>query len=131
MFGEGKLGADFGPESDIEVFVEFEDGHAPGPDFYPLMEIELSKLIGRKVDLQTRNFVSYDIMHKNGMAKEIFSMPSEKRIFKAIVWMRDDPGLRLTLEASNANEVTEYLHEKYGPDIVCWIENEEDANKPR
>jgi predicted nucleotidyltransferase len=131
LFGGGRFGADFGPESDIEVFIEFEEGHAPVLDFYSLMEVELSKLIGRKVDLQSRNFVSYDITYKNGMAKELYTMPSDKLIFKVVVWVGDNPGLRLTMEASNADEVTEYLHEKYGPDIVFSIWNEEAANKPR
>jgi hypothetical protein len=84
-----------------------------------------------KTDLQSRNFVSYDIMYKNGMAKELYTMPSDKLIFKVVVWVGDNPGLRLTMEASNADEVTEYLHEKYGPDIVFSIWNEEAANKPR
>jgi predicted nucleotidyltransferase len=77
--------SDVGPESDIEVFVEFAEGYAPVPDFYPLMEGELSKLFGRKVDLQTRNFVSYNIMHKNGIAKELYTAPSNKLIFKVVV----------------------------------------------
>ena len=51
---------DFGPQSDIDVLVEFEPGRAPGFDFF-LMEVELSKLLGRKVDLQTLNFLSPEI----------------------------------------------------------------------
>ncbi len=58
---------DFGPESDIDVLVEFEEGHIPGLDFF-LMEAELSKLLGRKVDLQTRNFLSSDIL-KNALSE--------------------------------------------------------------
>ncbi len=58
---------DFGPESDIDVLVEFEDGHTPGLDFF-LMEAELSKLLGRKVDLQTRNFLSAEIL-KNALSE--------------------------------------------------------------
>ena len=51
---------DFGPHSDIDVLVEFEPGHIPGFDFF-LIEAELSKLMGRKVDLQTNNFLSPEI----------------------------------------------------------------------
>jgi hypothetical protein len=54
-----------------------------------------------------------------------------KRIFKVVVWVGNNPGLRLTLEASNADEVTEYLHEKYGPEIVSMIWYEGDAHKLR
>jgi predicted nucleotidyltransferase len=48
---------DFGPESDIDVLVEFEPGHVPGFAFFG-METELSEILGRKVDLNTRNFLS-------------------------------------------------------------------------
>ena len=51
---------DFSPQSDIDVMVEFEPGHTPGFDFF-LMEAELSQLLGRKVDLQTLNFLSPEI----------------------------------------------------------------------
>jgi predicted nucleotidyltransferase len=51
---------DFGPQSDIDVLVEFEPGHMPGFDFF-LIEAELSQLLGRKVDLQTENFISPEI----------------------------------------------------------------------
>lgn len=53
---------DFGPQSDIDVLVEFEPNHTPGFDFF-LMEAELSRLLGRKVDLQTLNFLSPEIRH--------------------------------------------------------------------
>jgi predicted nucleotidyltransferase len=48
---------DFKPESDMDVLVDFEPGHVPGFDFF-LIEIELSGLLGLKVDLQTANFLS-------------------------------------------------------------------------
>jgi len=53
---------DFGPQSDIDVLVEIEPGHIPGFNFF-LMEAELSQLLGRKVDLQTLNFLSPEIRH--------------------------------------------------------------------
>jgi predicted nucleotidyltransferase len=51
---------DFGPQSDIDVLVEFEPGQTPGFDFF-LIEAELSQLLGRKVDLQTLAFLSPEI----------------------------------------------------------------------
>ena len=51
---------DFGPQSDIDVLVEFEPGYTPGLDFF-LIEAELSRLLGRKVDLQTANFLGQEI----------------------------------------------------------------------
>jgi predicted nucleotidyltransferase len=51
---------DYGPGSDIDVLVEFESGHIPGLDFF-LIEAELSRLLEKKVDLQTPNFLSPEI----------------------------------------------------------------------
>ncbi len=53
---------DFGPQSDIDVLVDFEPDHVPGFDFF-LMEAELSQLLGRKADLQTLNFLSPEIRY--------------------------------------------------------------------
>lgn len=47
-------------QSDIDILVEFEEGHTPGLDFF-LIENELSKLLGRKVDLQTPQFLDPEI----------------------------------------------------------------------
>lgn len=60
---------DFRPESDIDVLVEFEAGHTPGLDFF-LIEVEFSELLGRKVDLQTRKFLSEDIL-KNALSEAV------------------------------------------------------------
>ena len=48
---------DFGPASDIDVLVKFQPGHVPGLAFFS-MEEELSRLLGRKVDLNTPNSLS-------------------------------------------------------------------------
>ncbi len=48
------LRSDFGPDSDIDVLVEFESGHVPGFFRLARMERELSELLGgRKVDMRT------------------------------------------------------------------------------
>ncbi len=44
---------DFRPESDVDVLVEFEPGHVPGMLRMAALEMELSALFGRKVDLRT------------------------------------------------------------------------------
>lgn len=56
IFGSA-LTEDFDPNSDIDVLVEFEPGHTPGLSFFR-MESELSALLGRKVDLNTEQFLS-------------------------------------------------------------------------
>lgn len=53
IFGSA-LREDFGPESDIDVLVEFEPDRIPGLLGIAGMELELSGLFtGRKVDLRT------------------------------------------------------------------------------
>jgi predicted nucleotidyltransferase len=56
LFGS-VLRDDFVPASDVDVLVEFEPGHVPGLAFFA-MEEELSRIIGRKVDLNTPGFLS-------------------------------------------------------------------------
>jgi hypothetical protein len=56
LFGS-VLRDDFGPDSDVDVLVEFEPGHVPGLAFVDV-EAELSELLGRKVDLNTPGFLS-------------------------------------------------------------------------
>jgi len=51
------LREDFGPDSDIDVLVEFEPGKTPGFAFFGMQE-ELSTILGRKVDLNTSGFLS-------------------------------------------------------------------------
>jgi predicted nucleotidyltransferase len=48
---------DFGPESDIDVLVEFEPGKTPGLAFFGMQD-ELSEQFGRPVDLNTPGFLS-------------------------------------------------------------------------
>jgi uncharacterized protein len=51
------LRSDFRDDSDIDVLVEFEPNHVPGLAFFA-MEEELSKILSRKVDLNTPQFLS-------------------------------------------------------------------------
>ena len=53
IFGSA-LREDFGPESDIDLLVEFEPGRIPGLIGLVGMELELSELFGRDIDLVTR-----------------------------------------------------------------------------
>ncbi|NJL27445.1 MAG: nucleotidyltransferase [Thermoanaerobaculia bacterium] len=50
---------DFGPESDVDVLVEFEPGHVPGLIRFTGLELALGELLGgRKVDLNTLRTLS-------------------------------------------------------------------------
>ncbi len=44
---------DFGPDSDIDILVEFEPGRTPGFLKMAALEQELAELLGRKTDLRT------------------------------------------------------------------------------
>lgn len=57
LFGS-VLRDDFGPDSDVDVLVEFEPGARVGLMRLAGMEIELGQLLGRKVDLNTPGFLS-------------------------------------------------------------------------
>jgi uncharacterized protein len=48
---------DFHQNSDVDVLVEFDPQHIPGLAFFG-MEMELSKLLGYQVDLNTPQFLS-------------------------------------------------------------------------
>ena len=66
IFGSA-LREDFGPDSDIDVLVEFEPGRTPGLLGVAGMESELSRLFGgRKVELIERHAVE-------GFEPELFS----------------------------------------------------------
>lgn len=52
LFGS-VLRDDFGPDSDVDVLVEFEEGHTPGFFGLARLQQELSGLFGREVDLRT------------------------------------------------------------------------------
>jgi predicted nucleotidyltransferase len=56
LFGS-VLRDDFGPQSDIDMLIEFEPGHTPGLAFFRL-QAELSDLLGREVDLNTEQCLS-------------------------------------------------------------------------
>ena len=56
VFGSA-LRADFGPDSDIDLLVEFEPDRTPGLFDFARMEEELSDIFGREVDLVERSAV--------------------------------------------------------------------------
>lgn len=61
LFGS-VLRKDFGPGSDIDVLVEFEEGHVPGFIRLYQLEKELSQIMGhRELDLVTPKTLNYRI----------------------------------------------------------------------
>lgn len=57
LFGS-QLKGTAGPDSDIDLLVEFAPGHTPTLFGIAGMEIELTELLGRKVDLRTAGDLS-------------------------------------------------------------------------
>ena len=57
LFGS-VLSDDFGPDSDVDVLVEFKAGTRIGLIRFTGLEFELSEIIGRKVDLNTPGSLS-------------------------------------------------------------------------
>ncbi len=57
FFGSS-LRDDFGPDSDVDVLVEFEAEAHVGLIGFAGLELELSEILGRKVDLNTPAFIS-------------------------------------------------------------------------
>ena len=56
LFGS-VLGDKFSSSSDVDVLVEFEEGHVPGFAFFDMQD-ELTALLGRQVDLHTPRSLS-------------------------------------------------------------------------
>jgi predicted nucleotidyltransferase len=59
LFGS-VLSDGFGPDSDVDVLVEFKPGTRIGLIRLTRLEFELSEIVGRKVDLNTPGFISSD-----------------------------------------------------------------------
>lgn len=74
LFGSA-LRPDFEESSHIGVLVEFERGHIPGLAFFA-MESDLSRILGRSVDLNTRHFLSPHFRGEvEAEAQEIYVAP--------------------------------------------------------
>lgn len=56
LFGS-VLRDDFGPDSDVDVLVEFEEGETPGLAYFSMAR-ELEALLGRPVDFLTEGGIS-------------------------------------------------------------------------
>jgi hypothetical protein len=55
---------DFGPESDVDILVEFAPGRSPGWIGFAALALELERIIGREVDLRTAGDFSESIRRR-------------------------------------------------------------------
>lgn len=60
LFGSALRG-ELGPDSDIDLLVEFEPGRVPGLLHLAGLELQLAELLGREVDLRTPGDLSRHI----------------------------------------------------------------------
>lgn len=71
LFGS-VLRPDFGPDSDVDVLVEFDPGHAPGMFGMVRLEKNLASILGgRKIDLRTPEELSRYFRHEVLRAAEV------------------------------------------------------------
>ncbi|MEX1255759.1 MAG: nucleotidyltransferase family protein [Dehalococcoidia bacterium] len=73
LFGSAVRG-ELRRDSDLDVLVEFEEGHTPGFAFFDI-EVKLSQVLGRKVDLNTPRFLSPHILSKVEAEAEVVFGP--------------------------------------------------------
>ena len=62
IFGSA-LRDDFTPESDVDVLIEYDEGHRAGLAFFVLGE-EFSEIIGREADVVTKDWLSHRWRHE-------------------------------------------------------------------
>ncbi len=62
---------DFQPGSDLDILVEFDPQHIPGLAFFG-MELELSRMLGRQVDLNTPQFLNPAFRQQVEAEAEVF-----------------------------------------------------------
>jgi predicted nucleotidyltransferase len=70
LFGS-VLSDDFRPDSDVDILVEFEPGHTVGLLRMAGLELELSEILGRKVDLRTLAELSRYFRHEVLLDSEV------------------------------------------------------------
>jgi predicted nucleotidyltransferase len=73
---------DFGPDSDVDVLVDFEPGKSPGLAFFGMAD-DLEQIFGRKVDLLTFNGVksSRNPFRRDAILNSTRVVHEEKNIF--------------------------------------------------
>ena len=53
------------------------------------------------------------------------------KTYKAIVWVGDEPGIRVAVDAEDAAEAGAKLRAEYGDEAITSAWNEEDSHRPR
>ena len=53
------------------------------------------------------------------------------KLYKAMVWVEDQPGQRVSVRAESLDEAKKSLEARYGEGNVFDLHNEEDAARPR
>lgn len=53
------------------------------------------------------------------------------KVFRAIVWIGEEPGERVTVRADTLDEASRQLEAEYGKDAVISLWDDADAERPR
>jgi hypothetical protein len=53
------------------------------------------------------------------------------KLYNAVVWVRDEPGERVSLRAESPDEARRELKARYGDDAVVTLSDDDEAAKPR
>jgi predicted nucleotidyltransferase len=73
LFGSA-LRDDFGPDSDVDLLVEFQPGRVPGLLHLAQMELELEDTLGRPVELRTSEDLSPYFRHEvTSTARQLYA----------------------------------------------------------
>lgn len=69
-------------------------------------------------------------LHNAGV-KQLLLKTNVRRIYEAMVWVDEKPGIRIELESSSIEHARVLISETYGENATASIWNEEDAAVPR
>lgn len=58
-------------------------------------------------------------------------MDRNMKLYRAMIWVRDRPGQRVSVLAGDLKEAKEKLEAEYGAGNVFDLHNENDASQPR
>jgi hypothetical protein len=53
------------------------------------------------------------------------------KLYNAIVWIREEPGVRVSVRAESLDDASRRLEAEYGKDTVVSLWDEEEAGRPR
>jgi hypothetical protein len=53
------------------------------------------------------------------------------KLYQAIVWIRDEPGIRVSISAESSDDARRQLEAEHGEEAVISLWSEDEAGRPR